>query len=212
MQRRASPSGRAKEAWRPLDAGPGEHRDAADIGGDRRPQRLEQLRRDAERARSGPRPSSLGTSSTAPSSSARIALGDPVPACALTTTTGRGDSDMMYPMASSPPSSGICRSIVTTSGWSACTCSSAWRPFAAVPTTRNSPEPATSSLTRRRKNALSSTTSTLGRSEELFTLPDHPHGDPSLPDPEPDRAALGPANRLGHDGNGHVAAAPPARR
>jgi hypothetical protein len=37
----------------------------------------------------------LATISTAPRSSARIAVAVPGPACALTTTIGRGDSDMM---------------------------------------------------------------------------------------------------------------------
>jgi len=49
----------------------------------------------------------LATISTAPSSNARIAAAVPGPACALTTTTGRGVSLMMYPMAPMPSSSGI---------------------------------------------------------------------------------------------------------
>src|SRR5439155_346094 len=50
--------------------------------------------------------SGFATISSAPSSSARIAAPVPGPACALTTTIGRGDSDMMYPIAPRPSSSG----------------------------------------------------------------------------------------------------------
>src|SRR5690348_12991844 len=70
-------------------------------------------------------------------------------------------------MVSRPSSSGISRSIRTRSGARSWTLRIASMPFRAVAMTRNSPVLLTMSLTTRRKNGLSSTTSTVdGRSEE----------------------------------------------
>src|SRR5512146_718292 len=107
-------------------------------------------------------------------------------------------------MASRPLSSGIWMSIVTTSGWSAWTCSRASCPLLALPTTRNSPDPVTSSLTSRRKNGLSSTTRTPGSSEELDTMADRANLQFALCDVEPHRAAFVATHRFGHDGNGQL--------
>ena len=106
-------------------------------------------------------PEGLRTKSTAPNSRARsVASAPPSAPPALSITTGRGNSLMMYPSASSPSRPGISMSRVTMSGLSACTLRSASAPSRAVPITVNSPLDATTSLTMRRMNALSSTTST----------------------------------------------------
>ena len=79
---------------------------------------------------------------------------------------------MMYPMAPSPSSSGISRSIITRSGCSRCTFRSASMPLRAVPTTVNSPLRSRMSESSRRKNGLSSATRTVRRSEVLDTVRD----------------------------------------
>src|SRR5207245_6267148 len=72
-------------------------------------------------------------------------------------------------MAPRPSSSGISRSIVTTSGWYWWTLRTASKPSRAVATTRNGPPPSSppsTSHSTRRINALSSTTRTVGRGSE----------------------------------------------
>src|SRR5439155_131134 len=148
--------------------------------------------------------SGFATISTAPSSSARIAAPVPGPAWALTTTMGRGASDMMYPIAPRPSSSGISRSMVTTSGSCWCTLRTASKPSRAVATMRNWPVaslPSTSHSTRR-ISALSSTTSTLGRRSDDDGI--GPHGadlDAPIGHVEPDRPALVTADGLARDGD-----------
>ena len=73
----------------------GQHRQAMNVGGASRAERTEQPIREPAGGRRRVRSSSLATRSTAPSSSARIAAAVPGPAYELTTTIGRGDSDMM---------------------------------------------------------------------------------------------------------------------
>src|SRR4029077_16547687 len=116
-------------------------------------------------------------------------------------------------MAPRPSSSGISRSIVTTSGSNWWTLRTASNPSRAVATTRNSPSAASppprapsTSVSTRRMSALSSTTRTLGRRSEddgmgtdgadLHTPIRHrePYGTP--------RAA---AHRLAHDGDARAA-------
>src|SRR5439155_8320957 len=150
--------------------------------------------------------SGFATISTAPSSSARMAAPVPGPAWALTTTMGRGVSDMMYPIAPRPSSSGISRSIVTTSGSCWCTLRTASKPSRAVATMRNSapgpPSPPRTSHSTRRINALSSTTSTLGRESDDDGI--GPHGadlDAPVGDVKPDRPAPVAAHGLTRDGD-----------
>ena len=158
------------------------------------------MRRRTSHTRPGP-PSSvvLATSSTAPSSSARIAASVPGPAYALTTTTGRGASDMMYPMAPRPSSSGISRSMVTMSGWYRCTLRSASSPFRAVATTWNSSESEMIFERNCRKKALSSTTRTDGVSEVGDIVTHRPDLDLSLADHKPDRAPKVTTDRFAAD-------------
>src|SRR5574341_234184 len=104
-------------------------------------------------------------------------------------------------MAPRPSRLGISRSIVTTSGWSWCTLRTASRPSRAVPTTRNSPEAPSRSATTWRMSALSSTTSTLGRSDTALPLPHQPHRQRAVRDVEPDGPARGAAHVFGHDGD-----------
>src|SRR5918995_824852 len=73
-------------------------------------------------------------------------------------------------MARRPSSSGISRSISTTSGAWARTFRSASMPSRAVATTWNSPEPSSTSVRSRRKKGLSSTTRTRLGSEMLDTV------------------------------------------
>src|SRR5437879_3260092 len=147
--------------------------------------------------------SGLATISTAPSSRARIAAAVPGPAWALTTTIGRGDSDMMYPMAPRPSSSGSSRSIVTTAGSNWWTLRTASNPSRAVAITRNGPSPpvppSTSARTRRIK-ALSSTTRTVGLPSDDFDIAAHRADlDAAVGEVEPNRAALIPPHRFALD-------------
>src|SRR5712691_3058753 len=147
--------------------------------------------------------SGLATISTAPSSRARIAAAVPGPACALTTTIGRGDSDMMYPMAPRPSSSGISRSIVTTSGSNWWTLRTASNPSRALATTRNGPSPpvppSTSARTRR-ISALSSTTRTVGLPSDDFDFTAHRADlDAAVDEVEADRPTLTAADRFALD-------------
>src|SRR6478735_9128662 len=106
---------------------------------------------------------------------------------------------MMYPMAPSPSSSGISRSIVTRSGTSLWILRSASSPSRATPTTWNSPDASMISVRMRRKSALSSTTRTVGRSDRFFTGAEGAdHQEPVLR-LHPDRAADGPAGGLRRD-------------
>src|SRR5512146_217201 len=106
---------------------------------------------------------------------------------------------MMYPMAPSPSSSGISRSIVTMSGTYLWSFRSASCPSRAVATTRNSPEASMISVSTRRKRALSSTTRTDGSSERSVTIDQRPDRDRPVGHPEAHRAAGGAAGGLGHD-------------
>src|SRR6186713_441793 len=80
-------------------------------------------------------------------------------------------------MAPSPSSSGISRSRVTRSGSYWWIFASASIPLRAVATTRNSPPDWIRSVSSRRKNGLSSTTSTAGTSELTDTMADRAGGD-----------------------------------
>src|SRR4030095_16368553 len=84
-------------------------------------------------------------------------------------------------------------------------------PLAAVPTTRNCPEPATTSEIMRRKNALSSTTRTEGRSKLIDQAPDRTHLDFHIGGVKTHRTPLAPAHRLGDNRNA-VGAQRPATR
>src|SRR5438128_12417521 len=111
-------------------------------------------------------------------------------------------------MAPRPSSSGISRSIVTTSGWYLWAWRTASKPSRAVATTRNgppappappSPPPSTSHSTRR-ISALSSTTSTVGRGSEEDGIGSH-DADLSLAvvEAEAHGAAAIPPHRFGDD-------------
>src|SRR5690348_1766112 len=111
-------------------------------------------------------------------------------------------------MAPRPSSSGISRSMVTTSGSKEWTLRTASKPSRAVATTWNSPAPAmpsaapSTSLSTRRMSALSSTTRTLGRrSDDEDMRPDRTDLRPAVRHPEPHRAPRRAAHGLGHDGN-----------
>src|SRR4029077_17067769 len=106
-------------------------------------------------------------------------------------------------MAPRPSSSGISRSIVTTSGSNWWTLRTASKPSRAVATTRNSPAPAmpsappSTSLSTRRSSALSSTTRTLGRRSENDGIGTHrPHFHPAVRHVEPHRASGAAAHGL----------------
>src|SRR5258705_10358216 len=171
-------------------------------------------------AASAARPDAVGgglaTISTAPSSNARIAVAVPGPAWALTTTMGRGDSDMMYPIAPRPSSSGISRSSVTTSGSYWWTLRTASTPSRAVATTRNgpdsaSPPPSTSTSTRRIR-ALSSATRMVGRASDDFCIRSHrPDLHPAVLHVEPDAAAALAPHGLSDDRDGRSAQGVPGR-
>src|SRR5215218_1400349 len=92
-------------------------------------------------------------------------------------------------MAPRPSSSGISISISTTSGAKARTFLSASMPSRAVATTRNSPDPSTTSVSRRRKNGLSSTTSTLRGSKVLDAMRHRAHLYATIADSQPDRTS-----------------------
>src|SRR5690348_5192713 len=111
-------------------------------------------------------------------------------------------------MAPRPSSSGISRSIVTTSGSNWWTLRTASKPSRAVATTRNSPAPAmpspapSTSVSTRRIKALSSTTRTLGRrSDDDGISADRPDLDPPVRDMEPHGPARAPTHRLGRHRN-----------
>src|SRR3954467_14066333 len=104
-------------------------------------------------------------------------------------------------MAPKPSSSGISRSIRTTSGACARTFRSASMPSRAVATTRNSPEPSTTSVSSRRKNGLSSTTSTRLGSELLNTTRHRDHFDFAVVDAQPHGTAEIAAHCLGYERN-----------
>src|SRR5688572_18486920 len=101
-------------------------------------------------------------------------------------------------MAPSPSSSGISRSMVTTSGSYWWTLRTASNPSRAVATTRYA-EASTSVMTRRMR-ALSSTTSTVdGASDDCGTLAHRADLHPPVPHVEPDRTPALPTHRLGLD-------------
>src|SRR3954471_16806028 len=106
---------------------------------------------------------------------------------------------MMYPIAPRPSSSGISRSMRTTSGACARTFRSASMPSRAVATTRNSPDPSTTSVSSRRKNGLSSTTSTRLGSEALDTTRHRDHFDRPVAHGQSYGTAEVPAHRLGDE-------------
>src|SRR3954451_18318907 len=87
----------------------------------------------------------------------------------------------------------------TTSGASARTFRSASMPSRAVATTRNSPDPSTTSVSSRRKNGLSSTTSTRLGSELLDTTRHRDHLDRPITHAQSDGAAEITTHRLGHE-------------
>src|SRR6478752_7498338 len=103
---------------------------------------------------------------------------------------------MMYPMAPSPSSSGISRSIVTRSGTSLWILRSASSPSHATPTTWNSPDASMISDRMRRKSALSSTTRTVGRSDRFFTGAEGADHQEAIHRLHPDGAADNPSRRL----------------
>src|SRR3954447_22089020 len=105
----------------------------------------------------------------------------------------------MCPMAPRPSSSGISRSMSTTSGACARTFRSASMPSRAVATTRNSPDPSTSSVSSRRKNGLSSTTSTRLGSELLDTTRHCDHLDHPVTHAQSDGAAEITAHCFSHE-------------
>src|SRR5215208_5263452 len=97
-------------------------------------------------------------------------------------------------MAPRPSNSGISRSISTTSGAWVRTFRSASMPSRAVAITRNSPDPSTTSVSSRRKNGLSSTTSTRAKSEVLDAMRHRTDFDPTITHPEPN----GPSEVAAH--------------
>src|SRR2546422_1003001 len=106
-------------------------------------------------------------------------------------------------MAPRPSSSGISRSIVTTSGWYWWTLRTASKPSRAVATTRNGPPPSSppsTSHSTRRINALSSTTRTLGRGSEDDGIGSHDADfDLAVVEAEAHGAAAVPPHRLRDD-------------
>src|SRR6266853_6292164 len=115
-------------------------------------------------------------------------------------------------MAPRPSSSGISRSIVTTSGSNWWTLRTASNPSRAVATTRNSPAPAmpsappSTSESTRRISALSSTTRTLGRRSENDGIGAHrPDFHPAVRHVEPHRASRAATHGLAHDGDAGAA-------
>src|SRR5689334_3522204 len=99
-----------------------------------------------------------------------------------------------------PSSSGISTSMVTRSGFNACTLFSASRPLRAVPTTRKSPAPSTISATSLRMNALSSTTSTVrGALENDIAFHHGTHLHLARGDLEEHAAAVAAAHGLARD-------------
>src|SRR5216683_3576386 len=115
-------------------------------------------------------------------------------------------------MAPRPSSSGISRSIVTTSGSNWWTLRTASKPSRAVATTRNSPAPAIpsaparTSLRTRRISALSSTTRTLGRRSEDDGIGTHrPDFHPAVRHEEPHRASRAAPHGFPHDGDPRAA-------
>src|SRR3954471_5749164 len=103
---------------------------------------------------------------------------------------------MMYSMAPSPSSSGISMSMRMTSGAWERTFRSASMPSRAVATTRNSPEPSSTSVSSRRKNGLSSTTSTRLGSELLDTMSHGNHFHLAVVHPQAHRTPEVPADRF----------------
>src|SRR5256712_6915234 len=109
-------------------------------------------------------------------------------------------------MAPRPSSSGISRSIVTTSGSNWWTLRTASKPSRAVATTRNSPAPAMpsppprTSESTRRISALSSTTRTLGRRSENDGIGAHrPDFHPAVRHEEAHGASRATAHGFAHD-------------
>src|SRR6266849_278695 len=106
-------------------------------------------------------------------------------------------------MAPRPSSSGISRSMVTTSGWYWWTLRTASKPSRAVATTRNGPSPsapASTSRSTRRISALSSTTRTVGRRSEDDGIGAHEADlDLAVVEAEAHRAAAVPPHRLRDD-------------
>src|SRR6185437_11743659 len=149
-------------------------------------------------------PCGFRTKSIAPNSRARIVRSvlPPAPA-ALSMTTGRGDSAMMYPSVWSPSSTGISISSVTISGSNACTWRRASSPSRAVPTTRNSSDaPAMRSVMTLRMKALSSTTSTVrtrGCLEDTVAVGQRSDDHVSVGHVQEHAPPIPAANVLGHD-------------
>src|SRR4029077_5195814 len=109
-------------------------------------------------------------------------------------------------MAPRPSSSGISRSIVTTSGSNWWTLRTASKPSRAVATTRNSPAPAmpsappNTSESTRRISALSSTTRTLGRRSENDGIGAHrPDFHPAVRHVEAHGASRAATHGFAHD-------------
>src|SRR3989442_15306485 len=106
-------------------------------------------------------------------------------------------------MAPRPSSSGISRSMVTTSGWYWWTLRTASKPSRAVATTRNGPPPSappSTSHSTRRIRALSSTTRTVGRGSEEDGIGAHEADlDLAVVEAEAHRAAAVAPHRLRDD-------------
>ncbi len=102
------------------------------------------------------RSGSLGSTASAPLSSARIESSTSVPTMPLTTTTGVGHVVMIARVASRPSATGILMSIVITSGRSCCASDTASAPSRASPTTRKPVSSLISVLRYRRTVGLSS--------------------------------------------------------
>src|SRR6266851_3228362 len=109
-------------------------------------------------------------------------------------------------MAPRPSSSGISRSMVTTSGRYWWTLRTASKPSRAVATTRNGPPPSSppsTSHSTRRISALSSTTKTVGRGSEDDDIGSHDADfDLAVVEVEAHGAAAVPPYRLRDDGDG----------
>src|SRR5215207_6547263 len=104
-------------------------------------------------------------------------------------------------MAPRPSSSGISRSMSTMSGSWSCTFCRASIPFRAVPTTRNSRLPSTTSLSSRRKKGLSSTTRTVRDSEDLDAMRHRRDLESAVRHPEPHGPAEVASGGLADDGH-----------
>ncbi len=105
-------------------------------------------------------PDGLAKKSTAPAASASNVSRAPFCVCAESITTGVGRSRMISRTASAPSRFGMLKSMVQTSGLSACTLSTASRPSLASPTISKRASAASSLRMAARMKSESSATST----------------------------------------------------